>query len=202
LWAPDSEVRLGPKGGLAVTKLIFDPEVHHHRSTRLPDYDYAQSGAYFVTICTQGRMCLFGEVVDGKMQLNEFGLMVQEEWLRTESIRAEVELDVFVVMPNHFHGVVVITTPAPHIGGTSESVGTHGRASLRRAPKSLGSLVAGFKSVVTKRINQLRNTPGIPVWQRNYYERVVRNERELDVIRQYIVDNPAKWPEDKENLQF
>ena len=178
------------------------PDVHHHRSLRLRGYDYAQAGAYFVTICTQGRINLFGDVVDGEMQLNELGLIVQEEWLRTESIRAEVELDVFQVMPNHFHGVVVITPPVPHNGMTVARVGTHGCASLRRAPKSLGSLIAGFKSSATKRINELRSTPGALVWQRNYYERIVRNEKELDAIRQYIVDNPAKWPEDKENPQL
>lgn len=180
-------------------RMLYVPEIHHRRSTRLPDYDYAQSGTYFITICTQGRTCLFGDVVDGEMQLNKLGRIVHEEWLRTESIRSEVELDAFLVMPNHFHGVVVITTPAPPAGRTSGSVGTHGRASLQRAPKSLGSLVAGFKSIVTKRINQLRNTAGVPVWQSNYYERIIRDEKELNAVRQYIVGNPAKWPEDKEN---
>ena len=180
---------------------MYVPEIHHRRSTRLPDYDYGQSGAYFITICTQGRICLFGDVKDGEILLNGPGQIVHEEWLRTESIRSEVKLDAFFVMPNHFHGVVVITTPAPPVGRTSASVGTHGRASLQRAPKSLGSLVAGFKSSATKRINEVRSTPGAPVWQRNYYERVIRNERELDAIRQYIVDNPEKWPEDKENPQ-
>ena len=193
---------MGPNDGLAITKLKYNPDVHHHRSLRLRAYDYAQAGAYFVTICTQGRMNLFGEVVDGEMRLNDLGVIAQEEWLRTESIRAEVELDISQVMLNHFHGVVVITTAMPHIGMKSESTRTHGRASLHRAPKSLGSLVAGFKSVVTKRINQLQNTAGSPVWQPNYYERIIRNEKELGVIRQYIVDNPAKWLEDVENPQF
>ena len=192
---------MGRDDGLTVTKLKYNPDVHHHRSLRLRGFDYAEAGAYFVTICAQGRTCLFGDVVDGKMQLNEPGQIVHEEWLRTESIRSEVKLDAFMVMPNHFHGVVVITTPAPPVGRTSASVGTHGRASLQRAPKSLGSLVAGFKSSATKRINEARSTPGAPVWQRNYCERVIRNERELDAIRQYIVDNPEKWPEDKENPQ-
>ena len=165
----------------------------HRRSIRLTGYDYAQAGAYFITICTQDRECLFGEVVDGEMHMNAAGKIVYEEWLRTEAIRSEVKLDVFQVMPNHIHGIVFIT------GDRVDHVGAHGRAPLRRAPKSLGSLVAGFKSTVTKRINQMRCTPGQPVWQRNYYEHVIRNERELDAVRQYIVDNPARWPEDREN---
>ncbi len=177
----------------------YDPDKHHRSSIRLHGYDYAQAGAYFVTICTQGRICLFGDVVDGGMRLNDYGQTVQSEWLRTATIRSEVELDVFQVMPNHFHGIVVITSEATGIVGAS--VGAHGRAPLRRAPKSLGALIAGFKSASTKRINEMRGTPGTPVWQRNYYEHVIRNSNELDGIRQYIPDNPAKWSEDVENPQ-
>lgn len=175
--------------------MTFNPDRHRRRFIRLPDYDYAQTWSYFITVCIQDRDCLFGEVVDGEMRLNEAGVIVHEEWLRTEAIRPEVKLDIFQVMPNHVHGIVFITV------GTPGMVGAHGCAPLHRAPKSLGSLVAGFKSAATKRINQARGTPGQPVWQRNYYERVIRNERELDAMRQYILDNPAKWSEYRENPQ-
>ena len=172
---------------------MIDSQARRRRSIRLLGYDYAQAGWYFVTICTWGKLCVLGQVGDGVMRLNEIGGVVQEEWLRTAAIRQEVELDVFQIMPNHIHGIVAITRSA------DQPVGAHGRAPLRRAPKSLGALVAGFKSAATKTINQLRATPGNPVWQRNYYEHVIRNEKALNRIRQYILDNPAKWDEDPEN---
>lgn len=171
------------------------PDRQNRRSLRLPDYDYRQVGAYFVTICAWGRECLFGDIVDGEMRLNELGRIADEEWRRTADIRDEIEMDAYVVMPNHLHGIVIITSrPDPF-----PSVGAHGRAPLQRPPKSLGSFIAGFKSSVTKRINLHRDNPGAPVWQRNYYERVIRDPDELTRIRQYIADNPALWAEDDEN---
>jgi len=175
--------------------MSYDPERHHRRSIRLRGYDYAQAGYYFVTMVAHQRACLFGEIADGQMRVSACGEIVQEEWTRSPQVRAEIDLDVFMVMPNHLHGIVVIR----------DDVGAHGRAPLppgggpRRAPRSLGSLVAGFKSAVTKRVNEVRGTPRLPVWQRSYYERVIRNERELEAIRQYIVDNPTRWAGDAEN---
>ena len=170
----------------------YDPTKHHRRSIRLREYDYGQAGAYFVTVCTQDRECLFGEVVDGGMVLNAPGKVVAAVWLRSAVIRGEIELDVFVVMPNHLHGIVVI-----------RDVGAHGRApvptALRRSPRSLGSFIAGFKSAATKRINEIRGTSGTPVWQRNYYEHVIRDEDDLARVRRYIAENPLRWSEDPEN---
>jgi putative transposase len=174
----------------------FDPKIHHRHSIRLKGYDYSQAGAYFVTIVAWQRECLFGEVVNGEMQLNELGKIVRDEWEKSAEIRLEVELGAYVVMPNHFHGIVIIK----YMGATN--VGATGRSPLPPrgpAPKSLGALLAGFKSSVTKRINVLRNTPGIPVWQRNYYERIIRNELEMEKIWAYIESNPARWEEDDEN---
>ena len=137
------------------------------------------------------------------MKLNELGEIVQEEWEKTPSIRAEIKADEFVVMPNHFHAIVVIADGIKSTDGAN--VGAHGRAPLQkpgalyRPPKSLGARVAGFKSAATKRINEHRDTPGAPVWQRNYYEHVIRNESKLNDIRSYIQTNPAKWAEDQEN---
>jgi len=204
--------------------MSFNPDIHKRRSLRLQDYDYRGAGAYFVTICSFQRECLFGEVVDGEVRLTPFGEIVREEWLNTAALRPHVDLDAFVVMPNHFHAVIFImhvddahdVRPAtenesfvgahrrapgtydggmgrPHIGGA------HIGAPLRRQSGSLGSIVAGFKSAATKRINTLRDNPGCPVWQRNYYDRVIRTEKELANIRQYIADNPAKWDLDENN---
>ena len=166
----------------------------HRRSIRLKEYDYGQAGAYFVTLCTHHRECLFGEVVEGNVVLNEMGEIVEKEWRISANLRREIELDEFVVMPNHIHGIIAIRDHHP--------VGATGRSPLHSkhrtlSPKSLGSFVAGFKSSVTKRINQLHGTPGHPVWQRNYYEHVVRNEIDLQEIREYIENNPVKWLEDE-----
>ena len=170
-------------------------EQNHRRSIRLQKYDYAQSGAYFVTISAYQRICLFGDVVKEAMIPNEVGQIVCDEWLRTADIRPDIRLDSFQVMPNHFHAIVIVTEQFCE----DAAVGAHSRAPFSRQPRSLGSLIAGFKSAATKRINQLRHTPGAPVWQRNYYERIIRSESEMDATRQYIVENPAKWAEDAEN---
>ena len=157
-----------------------------------------------MTLCVQDRECLFGDVVGTEIQLNEYGNIVAEEWTKTAVIRPTVELDEWIGMPNHFHGIIVIVDP---IGTSSDIVG----ATRRVAPTcsgvnpcgpvsgSVGAIIGQFKSITTKRINQIRNTPGKRVWQRNYYEHVIRDERELNRIRQYIADNSAKWDIDREH---
>ncbi len=172
----------------------FDLDKHRRRSIRLPGYDYTQAGAYFITACTHVRACLFGTIVDGVMALNAFGEIVRDEWLKSAQIRREIQLDGFVVMPNHIHGIVVVDPVIP----LSPPVGAHGRAPLHRKPKSLGAFMAGFKPAVTRRVNEICHTPGNPVWQRNYYEHVIRDESELGRIREYILSNPQQWEADKE----
>jgi len=185
----------------------YDPQRHHRRSIRLRGYDYTRPGAYFVTIVTRRRECLLGEIVDGKMVLSEYGRIVAEEWERTALVRPYVRLDEFVVMPNHIHGIIWIV--GDDAVGATRPVGatrrvaptgstTGGRPTGPRAG-SLGAIIAQFKSAAAKRINQIRGTPGVPVWQRNYYEHIVRNERALNAIRQYIRNNPARWTDDREN---
>ena len=169
----------------------YDPEKHRRRSIRLSNYDYSRAGAYFITVCTNGRELLFGEVIDDEVELNELGRIAAEEWLKSAQIRIEIELDTWVVMPNHVHGIVIITDDLRR--------GDRPVAPSGPRPRSLGAMVAGFKSAATKRINTMRDTPGASVWQRNYYEHVIRNESTLNRIRQYIADNPARWPEDPEN---
>ena len=171
----------------------YDPEKHHRHSIRLKGYDYSQAGAYFVTIVTQNRACLFGAVVDGEMRLNETGQIVRRCWLDIPAHFPHAELDEFVVMPNHVHGIIVIVD---------------GRGTACRAPTeqfgrpvtgSIPTVIRSFKSAVTKRINEQRGTPGAHVWQRNYYEHIIRNEESLDRIRQYIANNPLRWAFDREN---
>jgi len=188
------------------------------RTIRLKDYDYTSDGGYFVTICAYQRECLFGEIdVQGNMMLNEFGKIVENEWVQTAAKRPYVVLDEFVVMPNHFHAIVFITKlpdiPKQSVNGDvgarranfgqshPQPVGAQRAAPLQPhvVPQSLGAIVRGFKSAPTKRINQLRDTPGAPVWQRNYYEHVIRNESSLNDIRSYILNNPSLWAEDQEN---
>ena len=178
----------------------YDPEKHHRRSIRLADYDYSQPGAYFITICTQDKVCLFGKVIDGEMHLNAFGWIVDEEWQKTAQVRSNVLLDEFVVMPNHVHGIIrIIEDLATGTADRAQNVvGATRRVAPTKRPTgppsgSVGAIMAQFKSLVTKRINRLRGTPGAKVWQRNYWERVVRNEQELDRIRRYIEENPLRW---------
>ena len=173
--------------------MIYNPDNHHRQSIRLKGHNYSQAGAYFVTICSWKRECLFGEVVNGEMRLNEQGGIAYREWHRSSVIRKEIELDIFVIMPNHIHGIVIIHT------NPLSAVEANGRSPLRMEPKSISSFIAGYKSSVTKRINQIRNTPSMPLWQRNYYERIIRNEDELSRVREYILHNPVQWPQDENN---
>jgi len=167
----------------------FDPKIHHRRSIRLQGYDYSQAGAYFVTIVAWQREMLFGEIMDGMMKLNEFGRIVSEKWQWLEMQYEYVELGEWVIMPNHFHGILVI-----HDGrGGSRSAPTP----IKRKP--LGGLIGAFKTVSTKQVNLLRDTEGQVVWQRNYYERIIRNEPEMDRITRYIESNPLRWADDDEN---
>jgi len=145
-----------------------------------------------VTVCAHNRACLFGDIRKDEMHPNDAGRMVQEEWFRSAKIRREIELwpDEFVVMPNHIHGIVWIH---------HDCKGDRPVALTGPPPKSLGALMAGFKSITTKRINAWRGAPGQPVWQRNYYEHVIRNDDTLNRIREYIINNPLQWAMDREN---
>jgi REP element-mobilizing transposase RayT len=174
----------------------YDPLKHHRRSIRLKGYDYSQEGAYYVTIVADHRECLFGEIENGKMRLNDFGKIVQEEWLQTARVRPNVELGEYVVMPNHLHGIIVINNTIV-VGANRRFAPTkHPRAPI---PNSIGAIMMQFKSIVTKRINAVRGTQGAPVWQRNYHERIVRNDDDLDRICTYIINNPFNWESDDEN---
>jgi REP element-mobilizing transposase RayT len=180
--------------------------MYNRRSIRLKDYDYTQAGAYFVTICAYQRRCVFGSVENGLMRPNTCGQIVQYEWEQTAVVRPHVELDAFVVMPNHIHGIIVITD---HV-----DIAGDGRGMMHHAPtihiadqppqrkfskpiaNSLSSIVGTFKAAVTRRINTLPGAPDHPIWQRNYHEHIIRNQHALDHIRAYVAANPSQWAAD------
>ncbi len=174
----------------------YDPAKHHRRSIRLKGYDYSQAGFYFVTICCYQRQCLFGDIVDGVMQLNQYGEIVEKEWTRSPLIRQEIELDKYVVMPNNFHAIVIINPVGANVHSPLRQPSYFSEHPSMK-PKSLSSLIAGFKSVVTKKINLIRKSPGTPIWQRNYYEHIIRSEESLNKIREYVVNNPLLWERDQ-----
>jgi len=180
--------------------MTYNPDIHHRNSVRLRTYDYRSAGAYFVTICTFRKEAILAEIVNGATHLKPAGEIVQEEWFKSAQIRAEIELDKFIIMPNHLHGIIFIDDSVVAHGMRPESdkfeMRAHSRAPLHRAAESLGSFIAGFKSACTKRINESRNTAGMPVWQRNYHERIIRNEEELHSLRDYILTNPVRWEGD------
>lgn len=172
----------------------FDPNKHHRRSMRLRGWDYSREAVYFVTICIQYRECLLGEVVAGETVLSEFGRIVAEEWERSQIIRQEIKFDEWVIMPNHFHAIIEIVDSTGVMNTTAPSIQP---IRPRMRPKSISSLMAGFKSITTARINTIRQTPGIKVWQRNFYESIIRSERGLGRVRDYIQNNPRQWEIDQ-----
>ncbi len=202
----------------------YDPTRHHRRSIRLAGFDYASPGWYFVTLCTHQRASLFGEIEAGAMHLSTAGRMVEDWWYRLPTRFPTVRLDAFVVMPNHVHGILGIadapavpttgvvpptdavspTVGAPLVGARPEAEPSRNRAGTRPAPTGLGDVVGTFKSLTTNAyIRGVRAEGWAPfdgrLWQRNYWERVIRDERELDLARRYIADNPMRWHFDRMN---
>ncbi|MCD6184860.1 MAG: transposase [Deltaproteobacteria bacterium] len=202
----------------------YNPDIHHRGSIRLKGYDYSQAGLYFITICTQNRKCIFGKIIDngkGTMIcfLNEYGRIAEREWIKTSEMRHSVHLDVFVIMPNHIHGIIQINkiddcrgtmrrARMPMMRCTRMPMHpTIRKGTIHRAPtaeqfgkptsNTIPTIIRGYKSSVTKQINILRNKPGVPVWQRNYYEHIIRDEKSYYKISEYIKTNPLKWPDDK-----
>ncbi len=176
----------------------YNPDIHHRRSIRLKDYDYAREGAYYVTILAKDRENLFGDVVDGEMRLTPQGKIAQQFWFQIAGRYRNVELDECVVMPNHVHGIIIIneTVGAIHELPLQKPIqATRKARRLMLLPKIIG----WFKMNSAKRINELRKTPGLPVWQRNYYEHIIRNEEAFNKIREYIFNNPLRWEFDQEN---
>ncbi len=181
----------------------------NRRSIRLKGYDYSQSGAYFLTICSQNRECLFGDIINGEMIPNEAGRMVKMVWNEIPSCYPSINVDAFVVMPNHIHGIIFIVGAGPRAcpdSGQSRADGQpqNGQPQGVAPTLSLPDVVHRFKTMTTKRYTDGVKQNGWPrfegkLWRRNYYEHIIRDERELNRIREYIVNNPAQWDMDREN---
>jgi REP element-mobilizing transposase RayT len=166
----------------------------NRQSIRLKTYDYSKPGYYFVTICTQTLKNRFGNIVDGNMQLNQLGKIITEQWNNLPNRFPNIKLDQFVVMPNHIHGIIAIVVGAP----------AKGRAPARGAPTTVGDIVGTYKSLCVHHCLKWAKSNNPPffigkLWQRNYWEHIVRNENELNCIRDYILHNPQKWEMDKLN---
>jgi REP element-mobilizing transposase RayT len=165
-------------------------------SIRLGGYDYSQPGGYFVTVCVRGKVSKLGDVSGGEIHLSSFGLLVRDCWISLENLYNYIELDEWIIMPNHLHGIIFY-----HEEPTIEQ--DQGRGGSRTAPtklvrrKPLGRIIGVFKTTSTTRINQLLGTLGGKFWQRGYHDRIIRNQEELDSIRNYISENPLKWEMDK-----
>lgn len=184
------------------------------KSPRLQGYDYAQSGAYFVTICTQDRAHLFGEIVDGEMQLSAAGQIAQERWFALPDHHLHVALDAFVVMPNHVHGILLLVgagsaLPGERAGkvdagdaqadnaGIARTIGAGDvKADNAGIVPTLGTVVGSYKSGVTRRIREAYQQPEMRVWQGRYHDHIVRDLRDANRIRAYIATNPARWQSD------
>ena len=168
------------------------------KAIRLKDYDYSEAGGYFITICTYNRKYLFGEISNQEIMLNDTGEVVEQWWLKLENKFANVKLDYHVIMPNHTHGIIMISEEKNDVGAILELPLRRDKIERRRmlVPKIIGY----FKMNSAKCINRLHDSTGNPLWQRNYYEHIIRNESELYRIREYIQNNPPKWDLDRENL--
>lgn len=185
--------------------IVSQNSSRYRKHIRLDGHDYRLPGAYFITICTRNMRSLFGTITDAEMQINAYGRVVREEWLRTADVRDNVELDAYVVMPNHFHGILLIDALDPRDELRDGSRATHRVAAtkavhrLASGPRrdSVGAIIGQFKSHSTRRINQLRGTSGTSIWQRNYYEHIIRSDRAFERIREYIEENPGKWHDDR-----
>jgi REP element-mobilizing transposase RayT len=205
----------------------YDPKIHHRRSIRLQGYDYSQSGAYFVTIVAQGRASLFGHIENGEMILNDAGRMIVKWWNELPNKYPQITLGIFVVMPNHFHGIIIIggivggdlrVSPQPEgadgnrVGGdlrvspglTDGEKGEHAGSPQQKPDAPLSQMIQWFKTMTTNEYIHGVKEMGWPrfdgkLWQRDYYEHIIRNADEANRIHHYIESNPVNWAEDEEN---
>ncbi len=179
--------------------MTYNTDIHHRRSIRLKGFDYSSANAYFVTMCVRDRECLFGAIVDGAMTLNDAGRMVETAWAELSERFPRLVIDEFMVMPNHVHGIIVImgSVGAPLAAPGCES-DQKGEGAASSAP-TLGQIMRAFKSLSAIGVNRLLQRQQRPLWQRNYYERIIRNENELAAVRDYIRQNIVNWAGDEEN---
>jgi putative transposase len=174
-----------------VKNLKYNQEIHNRRSIRLKGYDYSREGMYFITICTHDRMCLFGKVENEEMNLNEYGKIAEKCFLAIPEHHPYAKLGPYIVMPNHIHCIIEITVGANNYSPLQ----TQTKRPIHGTSKTIGSIVRGFKIGVTKWFR--KNTDIHTVWQRNYYDHIIRNEKSYCRIADYIINNPLKWQDDK-----
>ena len=177
----------------------YNPDIHNRRSTRLTGYNYSQAGAYFLTLCSLDRQCIFGDILDGNVKLNEYGKIIHACWHHLPQRYSRASLDAFVIMPNHIHGILMIDDD--NVGAIHELPLQN--ESLPEYPKQrrkmlIPQMIGWFKMNSAKQINQISDRPGYPVWQRNYYDHIIRDETELTKIRDYIINNPLNWKTDED----
>jgi putative transposase len=191
--------------------LMKPQNLRQRHSIRLKGYDYTQAGAYFITIVTDQRVCLFGDISNDQINLTPFGIVAQREWMHLPGRFQNLQFDAFVIMPNHLHGIMLLAEPGTVGDSIPEIASIHHRAPTqtgpseafgRPVPSSIPTMVRSYKAAVTVRINHLQNTTQKSVWQRNYYEHVIRNEDELNRAREYILQNPMRWSMDQENPEI
>jgi len=185
------------------------PDAHHRRSIRLPGYDYTQAGSYFVTVTVPNRESLFGNIANGEIRLNNAGKMVSAVWATLPEQFPDIESNIYVVMPNHFHGIITIVRASlvgarPKVDIEDIDSASKTRAGTRPAPTDLGNVIGAFKSITTVQyvhgVKELGWPPfSLRLWQRNYYEHVIRDEDSLQRVQEYILTNPARWHLDREN---
>ena len=199
----------------------YDPKIHHRKSIRLKNYDYSQTGLYFITICTQNRLHLFGEIVDDAMVLNDAGAMIENEWIKLSQRFNDIEIQQYVVMPNHIHGIINrrgepcvrpnirpnACANKPITDETNQMQGEQGEHKVRpygTLDGTVGRVIQAYKSIATVEYTRgVKNNDwqrfNKKLWQRNYWEHIIRNENEYNRIAQYIMNNPKKWALDKLN---
>jgi putative transposase len=163
----------------------------NRKSIRKPGYDYSGPGSYFVTVCAYNRQCIFGDIIDGIMKLNRSGEIVESSWKQLSQHYERIELDAFIVMPNHVHGIITLFD----VGAGLRPALTE----MKTKSHSLPEIVRAFKSFSSRAINEIQNSHGIETWQRNYYDHIIRSEKALNLIRLYIKTNPLLWNFDPDN---
>ena len=183
-----------------MNKKVYNPYLHHRKSIRLKNYDYSKEGLYFITICTFNRESLFGEIIEGKMILNTVGEIVKYEILKTNEIRKNIEINDWVIMPNHIHFIIEILEGFPSGEPVQKNVvvvplANPDKSKVILKPNTIGAIVNQIKSKITKEIR--KNSEIFNIWHRNYYENIIRNEEIHNKVIDYIKNNPIKWVEDK-----
>lgn len=202
--------------------MTFNPDIHNRRSIRLKNYDYSSCGLYFVTICTQNRQNLFGEIIDGKMILNNAGKMIYDIWQELKKIFQNIQLHEFVIMPNHIHGIIEITIGTKSIVGAESTVGAESISALdyqnlkrvdmesqrvdMESTPTIPIIIQTFKRYTTTEYIKMVKNNQLPqfekrIWQRNYYEHIIRDEKSYFTISEYIINNPLKWEFDSLNTK-